>query len=141
MILFDTNILVEILRKKRIFLEKLSSFESVPLYISVITIMELYFGITGSNYYKNKEELKSKRLDEIIALTSNFFVLEFERKCALKTAEIMGKLKREGKIIDFRDGMIAGTALSNGIKSIFTMNIDHFDRIPEINVLSIEESI
>lgn len=96
--------------------------------------MELVYGITSNKHYLNKSSKKKTRIDSIINLMSKFSVLQFDRKAAIKTAEILGQLKLTGNMIDFRDGMIIGIGLSNGITSIYTLNRDHFDRVSEISV-------
>lgn len=65
-------------------------------------------------------------------------MLPFDRKAAVKTAELMGALKIKGQVIDFRDGMIAGITQANEIRKIATQNIKHFERIPELEILQIE---
>jgi len=55
----------------------------------------------------------------------------------MKTAQIMGSLKLEGKLVDFRDGMIAGIGLANGIEELLTLNREHFERIKELRIITI----
>ncbi len=132
MILFDTSILVEILRKNQNIISRIDDLEEIPLFTTEISVMELVYGITSNQYYLNKTSKKKSRIDSVINLMSKFSVLPFDRNAALKTAEILGLLKLEGKIIDFRDGMIIGIGLSNGINSFYTLNRDHFERIKEV---------
>jgi predicted nucleic acid-binding protein len=138
MILADTNILVDILRKNPQTLNFIQALGPVPIVTSEITVMELVFGITGNKFYVDKPKLKQKRLSEIRDLLAKFTILPFDHKAAYKTAEIMGQLKLEGKIIEFRDGMIGGIAVANGLKKMLTYNTRHFHRIPEIELLKIE---
>lgn len=134
MILFDTSVLVGILRKNPEIISQIDDFGSIPLFTTEISVMELVYSITSNKYYLNKTPEKQNRIEGIINLMSKFSVLLFDRKAAIKTAEVLGNLKLEGKMIDFRDGMIIGIGLSNGINSIFTRNKDHFERVSEISV-------
>ncbi|MHA2297649.1 MAG: type II toxin-antitoxin system VapC family toxin [Candidatus Hodarchaeales archaeon] len=139
MIIVDTSILVDILRKKARTLEFMQGLGATMLFTTEITFMELVYGITGSKNHVDNPELKQKRLTEIQDTCSRFSVLSFDRKAAMKTAEIMGKLKLEGKLVDFRDGMIAGTGLANGINELLTLNPEHFRRIKELKVITINQ--
>ncbi|MFQ5977016.1 MAG: type II toxin-antitoxin system VapC family toxin [Candidatus Heimdallarchaeota archaeon] len=130
----DTSILVDILRKKPKTIEYINGLGSTPLFSTEISVMELIFGVTGSSFYLNNPEMKQRRLSEIDELCSRFVVLSFNHKAAVKTAEILGSLKLEGQLIDFRHAMIAGIAQSNGISELLTSNLRHFERIPEFQV-------
>lgn len=136
MILVDTSILVDILRKNEETLNNINKLGTISLNTTEISMMELYFGIFGTKYYSDKPNLKKKRIEEINNLISKYNVLSFDRKAAIKTADIMGFLKLNGKLTDFRDGMIAGIGIANGISKILTHNTKHFENIPEIEVLT-----
>ena len=131
----DTSILVDILRQNPTVLQALRELGTTSLFSTEITVMELVYGITSAEFYQDKPELKHRRLTEIYDLCSKFTMLSFDRKAALKTAEVLGDLKLRGQAIDFRDGMIAGIAHANGIHKILTHNIKHFERIPELETL------
>jgi predicted nucleic acid-binding protein len=136
MILLDTSILIEILRKNKNIINKLDSLSMTPLATSEICIMELVYGIYSNKKFSNNEELIKRKLSDIEKLCNKFVILNFDRSCAVKTGEVMGKLKLAGNMIDFRDGMIACSALANGIKQIFTSNITHFEKITGLKVIS-----
>lgn len=97
--------------------------------------MELYFGLYSNKYLQHNEVLLNKRKEQILGILNHFIVLQFDRKSAVKTAEITGKLSIMAQKIDFRDGMIAGIGLANGIKKIITRNVNHFQRIEELKIL------
>ncbi|MHA1448889.1 MAG: type II toxin-antitoxin system VapC family toxin [Candidatus Hodarchaeales archaeon] len=136
MILVETSVLVDILRKKSKILDFIQDLGTTPLYTTEICVMELIYGIMGSKVYATNPELKDRRIREVNQLCVRFTVLHFDRKAAIKTAEIMGRLKLIGKLIDFRDGMIAGTGLANEIKKLLTLNPKHFKNIHELEVIS-----
>ena len=132
MILVDTSILIEILRKNSKVLSKLAALSLTALTTSEICVMELIYGIFRSRNYQNRPDIITRRLQEFEQLCSKFVVLPFDRKCSFRTGEVMGKLKIAGNMIDFRDGMIAGTALANGVTEIYTADVAHFQKIPEL---------
>ena len=135
MILLDTSVIVELLRKNPEVIKKLTMIEDTPLFTTQITVMELVFGITSNSYYVTNPTRKGERIQNITDILSKFTILDFDRKAAEKTAEILGQLKLEGNIIDFRDGMIIGIGLSNGIKSFYTLNRTHFERVTEVSLI------
>jgi predicted nucleic acid-binding protein len=134
LILFDTSVLVDILRKKPDIISRIEKLEEIPLFTTEISVMELVYGITSNRYYLNNTSKRKARIDSILNLMSKFSVLPFDRKAAIKTAEILGHLKLEGKSIDFRDGMIIGIGLCNGINSFYTLNKEHFKRVKEVSL-------
>ena len=135
MILLDTSVIIDVLRKKTDTLEKISSFGIIPLVTSEICIMELIYGLYGNKKIVSQSDVLKKRLSDIEKLCNKLIILQFDRVCSLKTGEIMGRLKISGNRIDFRDGMIACSALANGIKQIYTLNISHFEKIKELEVI------
>lgn len=137
MMMVDTSILVDLLRKKPEILSVIQKLGATPLFTTEISVMELVLGIYGSCVYKTKPELKQKRLSEIGDLFLKFTILPFDRKSAYKTAEILGELKLDGKLIDFRDGMIAGVTKANGINELITHNRKHFERIHDLKIVEI----
>jgi predicted nucleic acid-binding protein len=98
--------------------------------------MEIYFGLFSNKYLQENVDLLHKRQDQINGLLHHFIILQFDRNAAIKSAQITSKLSIIGQKIDFRDGMIAGTGLSNGITKVITHNVSHFDRIDGIKIIS-----
>ena len=96
----DTGVFINYLRtkdKSTTILQKLS--DEAELYISSITLYELYMGATSPQ----------KWLDVKI-LTDDIPELVFSKNIAEKAAIIYQELKKENKIIEFRDIFIAATA-------------------------------
>ena len=135
MILLDTSVIIELLRKNKIIISKIAELKDIPLFTTQISVMELIYGITSNRHYVDKPNKKTSRIEAIIDLLSKFTILDLDRKASFKTAEILGKLKLEGNIIDFRDGMIIGIGLSNGINSFYTLNKSHFKRVAGVSLL------
>ena len=120
----DTSIFIEYLRKNDKANTQLYKVpENVQFYISAVTFYELIMGATT----------KEKRGD-IDKLTSEIPILSFNEEVAVKAGEIYHYLKKENKMIEFRDIFIASTCLVNELP-IKTLNIKHFERIQGLEVI------
>ena len=64
----------------------------------------------------------------------NIKILPFDDNASVKAAEISSSLIKKGETIHDCDCMIAGIALSKGIKIIVTRNVKDFSKIKEIKV-------
>ncbi len=136
MILADTTFLIDCLRKKTEVKTLLDSYPDEVLYTTEINVFELYLGLYSSKILKNNNKLFKQRKKRLEELLTKFQILSFARKEAIEAAKILGKLTREGQIIDFRDGMIGGIARINGISAVVTKNVDHFKRIENLIVIN-----
>jgi len=120
----DTGIFIEHLRAK----DKLSTTlykmsENTDIYISAVTVYELYMGATN----KDKEK-------DVMNITENFTVLPFTDTVAQKAAELYHKLRLSNQMIEFRDIFIAATCLVHELP-IVTLNKKHFKRIDGLKIL------
>jgi predicted nucleic acid-binding protein len=121
----DTNIFIEYLRAKNKLdttLQRLS--DTVELYVSSITIYELFMGANTET-----------KVEEIKILTSDLILLPFNYDTAIKSAEIYNDLKSKSQLIEFRDIFIGATAILNNLP-VLTLNRKHFERIDGIKVYS-----
>lgn len=120
----DTSIFIEYLRsrdRENTALAKLPS--DTVLYVSVVTVFELYSGATDL----------SKKLD-IDTLLMGVFVLPLNAEIAKNAGFIYQDLRRKGKMIEVTDILIAATALGNNL-AVKTLNMEHFQRIQGLIVL------
>ena len=114
----DTGIFIDYLRardKSKTILQDLP--DNVELYISSITLYELYMGATSAQKWV-----------DVKTLTEDIPVLPFTKTIAEKAAIVYQELKKENKIIEFRDIFIAATALVHDLP-ILTRNKKHFTRV------------
>ena len=130
MVCLDTSFIADLLRKDKKASEKLEEFvnENEKLMTTIINIAELYKGAYG--HYKKEEKIKE--VDEISQI---IFVLDMNIRAAKNYGYFYQYLKKEGKLIDDRDILIASIILSYGENKIVTRNIKHFRRIKEIEVI------
>ncbi|MBN1768002.1 MAG: type II toxin-antitoxin system VapC family toxin [Prolixibacteraceae bacterium] len=120
----DTSIFIEFLRaknKKKTTLFNIS--ETKQLYISSVTLYELYMGATSS-----------EKKHDIQILTEDIPVLPFDDSVAKEASEIYHRLRLDNKIIEFRDIFIAATALVHELP-INTLNKKHFERINKLSMI------
>ena len=121
----DSGIFIEHLRAK----DKLKTTlyfitgASDDLFISSVTLYELYIGATS----KEKE-------NDVYALTSSLKILSFSDDVALMASKIYHQLKKDNKIIEFRDIFIAATCLVNK-QPLATLNKKHFNRVDGLKIL------
>jgi len=119
----DTGIFIEYLRakdKSKTILQNLS--EKVELYISSVTLYELYMGATSPQKWV-----------DVKTLTEDIPVLPFTKTISEKAAIIYQELRKEGKIIEFRDIFIGATAMVHDLP-VLTRNKKHFIRIKGLKV-------
>jgi predicted nucleic acid-binding protein len=134
LIFLDTTFLVDILRKDSAAISWLDDVEEQALYTSEINVFELYTGLFRiSESSKTKQK---KRTFELEQLLSRMEVLSFDRNSAIESAKVLSFLMSRGEPIGARDIMIAGAALSRGIKRLVTRNIREFQRVPHLNAES-----
>ncbi|MFP4385463.1 MAG: type II toxin-antitoxin system VapC family toxin [Spirochaetia bacterium] len=123
MILFDTDICVEILRKNHEILKKRAQFDG-SIGISFMSVAELYYGAAkSSNPVKNEQLIQEFLLTLEIIQTDNEILKKF------------GKLKyflyKEKAILPDADILIAAAAYIKADKLI-TGNVKHFTRFPNL---------
>lgn len=93
-------------------------------YISAITLFELYSGA-----------INTERKNDITKLLKWLFVLDFNSDMAYQSAIILISLKKQNKLIEYRDIFIGAAAISAQLP-LLTLNTKHFIRIPNLNLLS-----
>ena len=95
--------------------------------LSVISIFELYNGATTQ-----------EKKQEIITLSQEIEVIDFTIETAKMASEIYHDLRRKNKLIEFRDILIASTAVQFDIK-IATINRKHFERIANLDIINLND--
>ena len=129
-IALDTDILIDILRKNDLIIKRINEIEkeSVIFATTIINSFELYYGA-----YKSK---KKKNVELVRELLGRLNILNWEPS----NSEIIGKnfyeLEKIGKKIDYRDLFIGMIVLKNDY-TLLTRNIKHFERIPNLKILNL----
>jgi tRNA(fMet)-specific endonuclease VapC len=130
----DTSIFVDCLRKEVVNSSKLFLGSLVMDHIgftSAITVAELSVGAHLSQ--------RSDALEKTLELLSIVEIIDIDKDVAVEGGKIYSKLAKIGKSIELNDCLISATSLSQGINKIVTRNVNHFERIEEIEVLTPED--
>ncbi len=127
--LLDTNIISEFVSKKpnQKVLDYVNSLDENDVYLSVITIGEIRFGIE-----KLDKEHQSKKIKILLDWLDNDLMQRFEgrivdidKQTMLKWGEINGQLQKMGRPMPIMDSLIASSCLANGFVLI-TRNTKDF---------------
>lgn len=117
MVVLDTNIIIDHLRqsgdKLTLLMQLAQRFPKKDLAISVITIQELYEGISTRNLQKE---------EYLLTTIAPLQVLSYSYEVAQRAGEIARDLTRP---IEFADAALAATALIYQA-SLYTLNRKHF---------------
>lgn len=118
----DTDILVEFLRgdEDTIRYFEIKEKESI-LATTCINAFELHIGAQKSS----KKKHNTSKVQELLRRLT---ILPLSLEAAQKAAEINSELEKKGKIVDFKDLLIAAMTMQEGY-TLKTNNIKHFARI------------
>jgi len=114
----DSNIFIEYLRAKdkhKTVLYSLSNHK--PLYISAVSLYELYMGA-----------ITVEKKKDVQLLTEDLTVLPFDEHVANQASEIYHQLKKENLVIEFQDIFIGATCIVFD-QPLITTNNKHLKRI------------
>jgi len=125
----DTDILIDLLRNIGYAVNSFKELENknAELSTTAINSFELYYGAY-------KTEKKEKNLQSIKELLDRLNILKIDVEVSEKAGEMAVELEKKGQPIGFRDIFIGCVALVNGF-TIFTRNVEHFKRIPRLNIM------
>ncbi len=127
MYLLDTNICIYAIKKKsENLLQKLSINLEKGILISSLTVAELEFGVSNSQF-------PEKNRFSLLEFLSIFTILDFKESDAIPYGEIKTYLKRKGTIIGPIDLLLASQALSNNLVFV-TNNTKEFRRIETLKI-------
>lgn len=120
--ILDTDFLIKILRNNKIakvFLEKILA-ESKDIFITHVTLWELYQGVYGSSKVENNLEITEELIEYLD-------VLPFTQAVAKKFGFLINELNKKGTPIGVMDTLIASVALVYDLPLV-TKNRSHFDK-------------
>jgi len=125
MILFDTDICIEILRGNKKVIQKRSEY-SGEISVSFMTVAELYYGAENSQNPTENKVLVDKFLLTVDVVHTDISILK--RFGAIKFA-----LKRGKTPIPDADLFIGSTSLEKS-EALITGNTKHFEKIPGLKI-------
>ena len=128
MFLLDTDMVIFSFKGHPAVRENIARHRHDPLKISIITLVELYYGAFKSQQTAGNLA-KVKKLEHTIDIIS----------VGLETAELFGMVKAQlenrGKRLDDFDLVIAACALAHNL-TLVTNNTDHFSRITDLKLVN-----
>ena len=126
----DSSVLIAAEQKKLDWNAFVRSFSDEPLFVSSITLSELWHG-----YHRGKGLALPQRLAFIRQIEAAIPTLGFAAEEARIHAKIWAKLEEAGQTISPHDFIIAATALAYEY-ALATLNESEFRRIPDLKVIS-----
>jgi predicted nucleic acid-binding protein len=137
-VLIDSNILIGFLKGEKAIIRKIENYiqENIPIFLSTISIYEVYVGIIANLYMKEgRPNLVPRLLSNYRQFIQSCSIIEFNLDAAEKAADIYAQAQGKGINIRQNDCFIAGIALSKGITEVFTTDKTDFERIYQITGL------
>lgn len=122
--LLDTNICISMFKNKQGIREKILDVSLTNCFVSEITLAELFYGAA-----KSGREEHFKDVEMVIRM---FKVLPVY-PCLRLYGGMKAELEAKGMRIDEFDLLIGATAVFNKMVMV-TLNVKHFERIPEIQI-------
>ncbi|TFG24116.1 MAG: type II toxin-antitoxin system VapC family toxin [Promethearchaeota archaeon] len=132
--ILDSDIIIAYFRNVPKAVEIIDKFvkEQKILKTTIFNVAELYKGAYLSS--KVKENIK-----EIEEFLENVTIIDFTINDAIKFAKISAELRQKGEMIGDFDELIASVAINNN-ETIFTRNINHYERIPQLSFKNWEKT-
>lgn len=121
MYLLDTDILIYSLKGNEAVLRHVENRQHDPMQISIISLMELYYGA-------HKSERSAANLARVRRIENSFDILQVDRSIAETFGMIKSDLESQGTPLDDFDLVIAATALAFNLTMV-TNNEKHFQRV------------
>ena len=129
MIVLDTDILVNILRRKNRGEQWKDFLKDKSIAFTTITAFELFIGAEISKKYdQNMKAIKS--------LIQQFPVLPLSIKSSYIAATIYSDLQKKGQMIELNDIYIAAVTLEHGAE-LATDNVNHYQRVSQLKIINI----
>ena len=118
--LLDTGIIIDFFGGKKVASNVEAVLAGSRAAISVISVYELFNGVTNKDHIKQREQFI--KLCDVIGIGE---------PVARKASGLYTQLKTKGKLICHEDILISASALCKGYP-LFTNNKKHFRHIPEL---------
>ena len=126
MYLLDADTIIYILKGRAAIKKNLQYHIDAPLKISVITLMELYYGAY-------KSEKFSSNLAKVRTLENTFEIIPTGKESAENFGMLKASLEKSGTRLDDFDLTIASCALAHNL-TLVTNNLKHYSRIEGLKI-------
>ncbi len=141
MIFLDSNAVIDLLRGTPAMAAFLAAHKTDLLAIPAPVLYEVFYGFyypplskefRGNTRFLKRLEEEKLRLQQFM---NDVKIFDLSVDAIRKSAELSAQLDVEGMHVGEFDILIAGIILNAGYSRIVTRNVDHFDRIPGLDVL------
>lgn len=129
MIGLDTSAIIDLFKgdeKLKKYFEK----NKEPITVTMMSYLELYFGLDPKN---SEHETEEKYYDDFFKTAQN---LNLTKNSCKEASKIFWELKKRGGEIEQFDCVIAALFITNGINKILTRNVKHFENIRQLKAIS-----
>jgi len=126
MYLLDTDTIIDFFNNDNSIIKNIEKRKSIPMYISSLTLCELY---RGAFLASNPEEEQKN----IFRLLINTEFVSLDKKACKIFGKNNSHLSKIGKLTQEVDLMISSIAISKDL-ILVTRNKKHFENIPELKI-------
>lgn len=126
MYLLDTDIIIYSLKGHPVVQKNLRQHSRDPLYLTTISLMELYYGAY-------KSEKVESNLAKVKTIETGFTLIRAGEEIVELFGRLKAQLETKGQRVDDFDLVITSTALSHNL-ILVTNNTRHFQRIEGITL-------
>lgn len=126
--ILDTSFLLDLMRSHEAAIEKAVEIESqgVPANLSAVSVYELYYGVE-----RFASDTERERVDRVL---DKYPIIDPNRPIMQKAGRIDAALDRSGQPLDdLADVIIGATGAIRG-EAVLTRNLDHFERMRDVDV-------
>lgn len=140
MIFLDTDAIIAFLRGKPNMAAFLAAHNKSIFAIPIIVLYEIYYGFyfppLSKRFQKDLNFLNRLKQEEqrLIQLLNDIQVFDLTLLAIKKSAELSASLDAKGINIGKMDNLIAGIILANGYYEILTVNVSHYEHIPDLKI-------
>lgn len=135
MIILDTNVVSALMRADPdpVVAKWFDEQFRPEIWTTSITIHEIRYGLALMES-QVRRAVYTRTFNDFLA-DAVYKIATFDEAAAGFSAELAAARKKRGRVIDVRDTMIAGIALSMHAEAIATRNVGHFDdlSVPMLN--------
>ena len=128
-VLMDSNVLIDLERRKGGVVDFIRGREEEDLFLSVVSASELLHGV----HRAKTPEIRSKRLAFVEAVLASIPVLDIDLATARSHAQLWSDLVESGQRIGIHDSWLAAACLAHGLTMV-TSNEREFRRVPGLRV-------
>ncbi|MFW9878734.1 MAG: type II toxin-antitoxin system VapC family toxin, partial [Candidatus Thorarchaeota archaeon] len=104
----------------------LKPYSNQTIYISAITLAEIYDGLGYTKEKKKNEKIFLQIKDQIEKVLSEFGIIPINSQILKESGSLKGFLRAKGITLDLADCIIGTTAKLMNAEKLITRNIHHF---------------